>query len=77
MSYGFVYRSRFGLLAIRPARNGRWNLWIGDDIYGQYHSPIAAADDVYMQATGHYEWDDQDNLMEPCDLSEWTRVSIR
>lgn len=70
----FVFRSPFGLFIIKP-HNNRWGLWCGDDLLGSYHRPEAAADDVYMQATGHYDWDGKKtDGTEPMDLSDWERV---
>jgi len=70
----FAYRSPFGVFVIRP-HQGRWGLWCEDELYGSYHSPQAAADDVYMQATGHDEWDMKSpDGTEPTDLSEWERI---
>ena len=77
MVCGYEYKSKIARMSIRPGENGKWALWIEDCIYGPYHSPEAAADDVYMQATGHYEWDTQNEITEPCDLSEWTRINLQ
>lgn len=69
--YSFV--SKVGVFTIRPQRDGFWSLWIGSNVLGEYHSPEAAADDVCMQNTGCFEWDDSelDLLNIPTDLNEW------
>ncbi len=72
----YTYRTRVGTFCIRPQPNspGRWWLCIGDDALGSYHSPEAAADDVYTQSTGHFEWDSLPPVEDPTDLSEWTPI---
>jgi len=70
----FIFRNPAGLFSIRP-QQGRWGLWIGDELLGSYHRPEAAADDVYTQHTGWDAWDDKEpDGSEPTDLSEWQRV---
>lgn len=66
----FYYHSRVGQMEIVPA-NGRWVLCISGTAYGSYHSPEAAADDVYTQTTGHDRWDMGPMPLEPSDISEW------
>ena len=69
----FLYRTRFGTFSIRPGHDGRWMLALGDEALGSYHSPAAAAEDVFMCATGHYGWDSQGTVNEPESLVEWER----
>jgi hypothetical protein len=68
----WFYRAHCGLFTIRILRDGRHGLWLDDELLGSYTAPVQAADDVYMQATGAYEWDDQESVEEPTDLSKWT-----
>ena len=70
----YVYRSRFGTFRIAPRTDGRWLLAVDDEALGTYKSAAAAADDVYLCASGHYPWDAQLSVNAPCDLSEWQRV---
>ena len=70
----YRYRSPIGAFLIKPQTGGRWGLWLKDDLLGSYHSPMAASDDVYMQATGDAEWDLMEGLDIPTDLSEWQRI---
>lgn len=70
----WLFRSKVGTFKIALHNNGRFGLWIGDELLGSYHSPHAAADDVYMYATGHWPWDQQMMVLEPCDLGEWQQV---
>jgi len=71
----FHYRTRVGTfwIAQQPGGRGRFLLGIGDEALGSYHSPAAAADDVYCQATGCYEWDALGPVTSPTDLSEWRK----
>lgn len=70
----WFYKSKVGTFKIIPGSNGRYLLYIGDENLGSYHSPDAAADDVYMCATGHYPWDKQLTVTSPTDLGEWQRT---
>lgn len=67
----YYYRSPIGCFVIKSQTNGRWGLWLKDNLLGSYHSAMAAADDVYMQATGDYEWDEMNGIDIPTDISEW------
>ena len=72
----YRYKSPIGVFSIIP-RNGRWALWFEDDILGMYNSSVAAADDVYTKATGHYDWDSLDSVDGPTDVYEWDKVTLR
>ena len=69
----WVYNSPIGAIRIFMVSSGRYALEIAGIVYGSYHSPEAAADDVYMHATGCAEWDMLSGKVpgEPTDLSEW------
>lgn len=74
----YFYRSPVGIFYIVPNRDGRWTLGVVDDVkLGSYHSPYAAAGDVYAQATGYDAWDMlpvEKLLYAPTDLGEWDRL---
>jgi len=72
----YQYRSSIGRFLIKPQANGCWGLGFKDDLLGSYHSALAAADDVYMQATGDYDWDSRDGVDIPTDISEWDVVAL-
>lgn len=57
----------------RPRETG---LWLDDELLGSYQSPEAAADDVYVQVTGHHAWDTLKNANPPIDLSGWQRRQV-
>jgi hypothetical protein len=67
----WIYKSNVGTFWIKPDHNNRFILGINDDALGSYLNPIQAADDVYMCATGYWEWDKQLTVNCPTDLSEW------
>ncbi len=69
------YRSPIGRFLIKPQAKGRWGLWSKDDLLGSYHSALAAADDVYMQATGNYDWDSLDGVDIPTNITVWEVVA--
>ncbi len=70
----YIYKTRIGTFSILMQSGGRWGLWINDDLLGSYQSPESAANNVYTQTTGYYEWDSLDPVIEPCDLSEWVHT---
>lgn len=70
----WYYKTQIGTFQIRPGESGVFDLWIHDDKLGSYLSPVAAADDVYMQVTTCNEWDALPSIDQPTDLSEWTKV---
>jgi hypothetical protein len=73
----YRFRSPVGTLWIKPQRNSdRFWLGINDERVGSYHSPEAAADDVYTQHTGWRPWDSASGLQKPRDLTEWERVPL-
>lgn len=68
----YFWKSPVGTFWIRQRPDGRWNLGIGDDVFGSYAKPEQAADDVYMNVTGCSEWDIRPpDTNTPTDLSEW------
>ncbi|ARF67620.1 hypothetical protein B7C51_06920 [Paenibacillus larvae subsp. pulvifaciens] len=73
----YAYKSPVGLMKIYIDRNvGRYALDINGIIVGHYLSAADAADDVYTQVTGYYDWDDLDGDVDPpSDLSEWLIVN--
>lgn len=73
----YIFRSNIGVfrIGVDPYNSGRLVLTLGDERLGYYHSPMAAADDVYVHCTGCYGWDCLDGKVDaPRDLSEWERT---
>ena len=73
------FQTRLGSLRIAPSqsRDGRWELWLGDEPLGSYHRPDAAAADVADAVTGHPELDELLDRWAPDDLTEWTHYEPR
>lgn len=69
----WLYNSPVGLMRIFFNSSERYSLEIDGTVYGFYHSPIAAADDVYTHSTGCDSWDLLDGNIQdvPTDLYEW------
>jgi len=70
----YRYQSPMGLFLIKAQPNARWGLWFKDELLGSYHTPVAAVDDVYTQATGEYDWDTLEGVDIPTDVYEWEVV---
>ena len=78
-NYTYIYKSPVGVFYIHynPSME-KWDLGMDDNIFGYYLTTIAAADDVYCQSTGCYEWDSLDiNIITdkvPTDIYKWERI---
>ena len=71
----WIYKSPVGIMRIYRNAQGKFSLQIADDVYGQYYSAVAAADDVFTFSTGCNEWDYLiGSINPPMDLSEWLYV---
>jgi len=76
VSFFYNYKSPKGVFIIQFDNNvSKWALALNGVVYGHYTSPVAAADDVYCQATGAYEWDSLNvmNLSITTDIYEWVK----
>jgi hypothetical protein len=71
----YQYQSPIGCFKIVAQANGRWGLWFKDDLLGSYSSAVAAADDVYTQATGNSRWDSLKGISIPTDVYEWEVIT--
>ena len=72
----YHYKTRVGVFWIKPQPQSPGRFWLGidDTALGSYVSPMLAADDMYMHATGWDDWDSLDGSVGgPTDLSEWNR----
>ena len=75
-SVSWSFRTSAGVLRIKPSRSGdgRFELWLDDELINSYQSPEIAADDVFMAITGGPRRLDETLETEaPSELSEWTR----
>lgn len=68
----WVYESPIGNIVIQQIGD-RFALVIHEQVYGSYHSAVAAANDVYTFTTGCDEWDlaSIDPSKVPSDISGW------
>ncbi len=69
----YFFKSPVGVFQILQNIRGRWELWLDDERHGFYGSPMAAADDVHMRATGAPGWDGR-RLTSPGSLGEWQKT---
>ena len=74
--HAYRYNSPIGSFTIKQAGHLRYELWIEEEMLGEYDSPETAATDVANFDTDYVEWDRFKNELEdfPKDLSEWTEV---
>lgn len=74
----YYWKTRAGLVELKPSDSGRYEVLFRGENLGSYHSPEAAADDV---AGGHTfmpsDGTDLGTLGIPHDLSEWMPSASR
>lgn len=73
----YYYRSPIGIFTVK-IHKFKWGLFFNDELLGVYDTPVGAADDVYLQVTGYYEWDSLQgvSLDIPTDIYEWEKITI-
>ncbi len=71
----WCYETNIGVFSIHPDPNSadRRHLYINNKTLGSYVSPAWAAESVYMQTTGLYNWDNLNVVLEPTDLTKWIK----
>lgn len=69
----YFYKTAFGTFWIVPAPQGGYNLTIHDETVNWAHCAEALADDVFTCHSGFDDWDEQDCVEQPTDLTEWTK----
>ena len=70
----YRFQSPVGTFTIRP-HNNNFELWIEGTQLNSYSSAVAAADDVFMHATGYQKWDImKETVFSPRNLSDWQTV---
>jgi len=75
----YSYKSPAGMFVIKYNMSlKRWDLGMGNEVYGNYHSAEQAADDVYCHSTGCNKWDMLDGKLNnvPSHLAEWEFVNL-
>jgi len=70
----YIYNTDIGTFEIRKTGLFRYQLWINEELLGEYESAEVAAEDVATFNTDNVEWDTLENELEhvPAALSEWT-----
>ena len=73
----YIYNADIGTLEIRQTDQLLYQLWIEEEMIGEYESPEAAATDVAGFETDYLEWDKLKNELEnvPSNLAQWTVVT--
>ena len=72
----YIYNADIGTFSIQQIRHYLYQLWIKEEMLGEYESAQKAAQDVAQFNTDYVEWDKLENKVEnvPADLSDWTPV---
>jgi len=73
----YLYNSNIGSFEIRQVGHELFQLWIGEELLGEYAAAEKAAGDVAGFDTGYPEWDKFENELEnvPLTLGEWSEVA--
>jgi len=72
----YIYNADLGTFNIRQTGQLRYQLWINEELLGEYESAELAAIDVAEFDTDYVEWDELENKLEnvPANLSQWTAI---
>jgi hypothetical protein len=73
----YIYNADIGTFTIKQISHLLYQLWIGEEMLGEYASAQEAAKDVAEFNTGYVEWDKLENELEnvPADLSQWATLT--
>ena len=73
----YLYNSDIGTFEIRQKGHLLYQLWIEEELLGEYKSAELAAADVAGFDTDYVEWDKLENELEnvPANLDQWTAVT--
>jgi len=73
----YIYNADIGTFEIRQTNHLLYQLWIEEELLGEYASAELAAEDVAGFETNYVEWDKLENELEnvPANLSQWTAVT--
>ena len=73
----YVYNADIGTFEIRQTGHKLYQLWINEELLGEYESAEKAARDVADFNTDYPEWDTLENGVEnvPRTLDDWTQVT--
>jgi hypothetical protein len=70
----YIYNADIGTFEIRKTDQFRYQLWINEEMLGEYENAELAAVDVAEFNTDYVEWDTLENELEhfPETLAQWT-----
>ncbi|ADN09210.1 hypothetical protein [Sulfurimonas autotrophica] len=73
----YIYNADIGTFEIQQTSHLLYQLWIGEELLGEYESAELAAADVSGFNTDYVEWDKLENELEniPANLSEWSAIA--
>jgi len=73
----YIYNTDIGTFEIRQTGHLLYQLWIKEELLGEYASAELAAADVAGFDTDYVEWDQLENELEniPTNLAQWTTVA--
>lgn len=73
----YLYNADIGTFEIVKTGHERFQLWLGEELLGEYADAGEAAADVAAFNTDYPEWDKLENEVEnvPATLDEWTAVT--
>lgn len=72
----YTYNADIGTFSIRKVEDHRYQLWINEEMLGEYDSPELAAADVANFNTDYVEWDElEDRANAPHSIREWSIVT--
>lgn len=73
----YIYNADIGTFEIRQTGHLLYQLWIEEELLGEYESAELAAADVAGFDTDYVEWDKLKNELEnfPTNLAQWTAVA--
>lgn len=73
----YIYNTDIGTFEIRQTGHLLYQLWIKEELLGEYASAELAAEDVAGFDTDYVEWDQLENELEniPTNLAQWTTVA--
>ena len=72
----YIYNADIGTFEIRKVDHFRYQLFINEEMLGEYESAELAAEDIAAFNTDFVEWDNLENELEnvPATLSQWTVI---
>lgn len=73
----YIYNTNIGTFEIRQKSHLLFQLWIEEELLGEYANAEFASTDVATFDTGYEEWDQLKNELDniPTSLSQWTAVT--